>query len=335
MEKLRQIEIKPDTGNSITVIRMPWVQLNDQNEAFAIYKQSRIFRNIPQIRYKGKIHESLSGLGEILFTDDISIMHTGYASGAFEETSKLERNIELLRAEHKEKPDDLTIKAYLADSLNNKARLENPNGTGADPEADILFGEVLKSSENVNPVLKKKAYMYFIVKYFSDADKYIECESLCERAKKEFDDDLDFEYFNAFVLNKMEKYDKARQILKELENTLSGIKNPGSTVFITADPMLVQKQLLIAAQGTGDIEAVITHANIVLSEDKLNQSILSPYIYTLINHGANEEEVVDQLGKIYDLGNPSDLLFITRAAKDCGAVEFARVMMIIAEEMLK
>jgi len=334
LKKLKQIEAEPKTGKSISVIRTPWVQLNDKNEVFAIYKQSRIFRNLPQLRYKGKIHEALLGHGEIIFTDDISIMHTGYAIGAFEETSKLERNIKLLRAGLKENPNDIMLKAYLADSINNKVMVENPNSNGADPEADILFDEVLKSSESINTVMKKKAYVYFIVKYLSDPEKYTECENLCLEAAKQFSNDLDFEYFRAVTYSRKGKFKEAYRMLKELEITIANTKDTGDTIFVTGDSTLIDKQLLVAAQGMGDVEAVIQHASVVLNIDKTNQSILSPYIYTLINHGVSEEEVVGHLGKIYNLGNPSDLLFIARAAKDCGAVEFARVIMIIAGEML-
>ena len=332
--KLKEIEENPDTQGNTTVLRMPWVQLNDQGEIFAIYKQSRIFRNLKEIRYKGKIHESLTGRGDIVFVDDISIMHTGYASNAFEETSKLERNIELLRVELKENPDDISVKAYLADSLNNKSRLNDPYGDGSDPEADILFKEVIDSGADINRVLIKKAYVYFIVKYLSDPGMYAECEKLCEKALDIFKNDLDFRFFMASVSNRKGEYEKAWVILKELERILDDNIDPGDTVYVTANPILVYEQILSAAQGRGDIESVIEFATRVLISDKTRQNILSPFIYTLIKHGINEEEILELLGNIFNLGDPNDLLSIARAAKGCGATEFARMIMIIAGEML-
>jgi len=334
LKLLEKIEENPNEHANTTVLRMPWIQLNDEGEPFAVYKQSRVFRNIKEIRYVNRIHEHLTGVGEIVFIEDISIMHTGYASSSFEETSKLERNIELLRTELIEKPHDMNIKAYLADSLNNKARLENPDGTGADPEADVLFGEVVNCKEDVKTVLKIKAYVYFIVKYLSDPDKYTECEELCVNALEEFPDDLDFKYFKASVQCKMGKHKEAWVMLKEVEAILSDINCNNEAVYVTADPSLMYEQMLSAAQGLGDIKSIIEYATVVLMADKHKQRVLSPYIYTLIEHGYDEESIIELLGKVYNLGDPNDLLIIARAAKECGALDFARMVMIIAGEII-
>ena len=331
---LEEIKNDPERNKNTTVLRMPWIQLNEKGEAFATYKQSRIFRNIKEIRYKGKIHEHLTGIGDIVFIENISVMHTGYASSAFEETSKLERNIELLREELKENPENMQIKAYLADSLNNKARIENPNGTGADPEADILFGEVLSSGVKIDRVLKKKAYVYFIVKYLGDPAKYEECEMLCEKAYEEFEGDLDFRYFHASVLNRMGVHEKAWELLKEIEHILANASHHGDTVYVTADPALLHGQMLSVAQALEDVDSVIKYATIVLKADKTKQHILSPYIYTIRSKGASEEDVLELLSEIYDLGDSNDLMLIARAAKDCGEVEFAQLLMIIIGELI-
>jgi len=337
MEKLKYIENYPDELGNITVLRMPWVQLNDSGEAFAVYKQSRIFRNLKEIRYVNKIHEHLTGFGTISFVDDISIMHTGYTKAAYAETSKLERNIELLRAELESNPDNLDAKAYLADSLSNRASLENPDKWGTDPESDVLFAEVLSRDKDVNIILKKKAYTYFIGKYLGEPENYDKCEELCGAAQEKFPDDLDFGYFLACVYNKKTEHSKAWDLLKKLEVTLNeGINKSGnSTIFISANPVLLYEQMLGAAQGMGNVESVIEYATIVLISDKMNQRILSPYIYTLTKHGVYEDEILGLLSKIYDISNPNDLLFIARSAKDCGAVDFARMVMMIAGELLE
>jgi tetratricopeptide (TPR) repeat protein len=263
-------------------------------------------------------------------------MHTGYTKAAYEDTSKLQRNIELLRAELASNPDNINAKAYLADSLSNKASLENPDKWGSDPEADVLFADVLSSEANVDRVLKKKAYMYFIANYLGEPGKYDDCEEICNKALEDFPEDLDFGYFLASVFNKKREHKKAWEHLKKLEATLNKtVKEPGnSTIFVTAKPVLLYEQMLGAAQGLGDIERVIEYATIVLISDKMNQRVLSPYIYTLIKHDVLEDEILGLLSKIYDISNPNELLFIARSAKDCGAVDFARMIMTIAGEML-
>lgn len=77
----------------------------------------RVFRNHPDLRYEGRIHELLTNHGaktmEMKVAPDIVILHTGYAQAVLEE--KARRNLALLLAEQKrrgEKPEDAF---YLAD----------------------------------------------------------------------------------------------------------------------------------------------------------------------------------------------------------------------------
>jgi len=334
MEKLQQIEDIPQLKKDVKILRMPWVQLDDEKKAFAVYKQSRIFRNTKEIRYHGKIHESLSTYEGLRYVDEISIMHTGYARSSFEETSKLQRNIELLRTELEEKPDDMLLKAYLADSLNNKARLENPDGTGEDAEANILFKDVIYNGHDVVSGLRKKAYIYFIIKDLNDKESYAECEQLIDKGLNEFNDDLDLLYFQASLLNNKELYDKAWEKLENLEKLRTSKKDQADSVFIAANPGLIYEQMLKSAQGSGDVDSVIKYATIVLMLDKTKQSILSPYIYTLKKHGTTNEEITELLGNVYNLSDPGDLLMVARAAKGCGELDFAQLIIKLASEIM-
>jgi len=330
---LNKIEKNPELRNETAIVSTPLINLDDQNKAFSVYRQRRFFRNLNEIRYQGRIHEALTSLDRVTNIDDISIMHTGYAVSAYKGTSKTERNVELLRAELADRPDDIFIKAYLADSLNNKAKLENPEGSGADPEADILFEEVINSSI-ITRVMKKKAYMYFMQKIIGDPDEYPEYEELCTKAIDDFNDDLDFEYMYACILNKKGKYEKAWEILRKLESALSESTDHGETIYIKADPGLLYEQMLGSAQGLSDIGNVINYATVVLMLDKTKDRILNPYISTLMKNGASEEEIIDLLAKVYDFNDPGDLMQIARAAKSCGAIEFAGNLMKIAGELL-
>jgi len=330
---LKEVEENPEKQNNVSILSTPLVNLDDQNRAFSVYRQRRIFRRRKDIRYTGRIHEALTVHEGVLSIDDISILHTGYAVSSYSEANKQERNIGLLREELKERPDDIGIKAYLADSLNNRAKLLNPEGSGADPEADILYKDVIESS-NITRVMKKKAYMYFIQKFVSDPEKFPEYEKLCKQALNEYSNDMDFEYLYTCALNKKNQYAEAWEILKKLESKVAGNTNHGETIYITADPGLLYEQMLGSAQGLGDIDSVIGYATIVLMLDKTKERILSPYISTLMKQGISKDDIADLLKKVYDFNNPNDLMLIARAAKNCGAVELAGNIMAVIKEML-
>jgi len=336
INKLDRVESDPDESRKTSALKTQMFHLNDSGDTFSVGEQIRFFRNIKEIRYVGRIHEQLTIPREIVFYDGITIMHTGYSNSTYHETGKLERNEELLRAVLAENPDDMKITAYLADALYSKTRVEDNIDPDDIKEADELFHEVLNSDAEIPILLRKKTYKYFMEKIRKDPTGYTQIDELCCEAIEKFPDDLDFGYYYACILIKLEEYKKALDILTELEFMLmddSGISEGLSGQIIT-EPAAIFGHALIAAQGLGDIDNVIKYATILLATDKSQEKILSPYIATLFKHGVSEEGVVELLGSIYDFGTMNDLLFIARAAKDAGQIEFAGIMMTIAGEML-
>ena len=336
IKMLEHLNNNPKQYANTTILNMPWVQLNDDNEAGNISEQTRVFRNIKEIRYVGKIHEQISVYGDIMFVDDIAIMHTGYAESEVLEKGKTERNIGMLRADLAEKPDDMKVKAHLADALVTRIVLDNFTNEEDITEVDALYGEVIDSNATIPKLLKKKAFLYFLTKVQDDPEKIEEYRKMCEKALIEFPDDIEFSYFHACALNKMGEYNKAIDVLQKLELKLSSTSRheAGINVEIMSDPRAIYGQALLAAQGLGDVKSVVNYATILLVSDKTQQNILSPYIHTLLKNGAGGDEVLGLLGNIYDISSPNDLLLIARAAKSCGAIEFAGLVMELAREMM-
>ena len=333
---LENIEKDSKLCKSVMILNTPWVQLDDSGEATSIDEQGRIFRNIKEIRYVGKIHEKLSVTDDILLIDDISIMHTGYAETEYREKDKAARNVEMLRDELAEKSDDIILKAYLADSLNSKIMLADIPNKKEIAEADRLYKEVLDSKEDVPGLLKQKAYEYFMEKIWDDPDKLNKCKELCEKAHKELPANIDFIYYYATILNKMGEYKKAWDFLKDKDPMLAGASrmSEGTSAKIASDPTAFYGQMLLAAQGLGDIDNVFKYAGVMLSYNKTDMGILVPYILKLLKKVKSLEEALGYLGKIYDITSPGDLLIIARAAKDGGAVEFAKIIMDIANKQM-
>jgi len=79
---------------------------------------------------------------------------------------------------------------------------------------------------------------------------------------------------------------------------------------------------------------VVQYVTLVLSADKTLKNILGPYIAALLTEGKSEDEVIDLLSGIYDIKNPGDLMIIARAAKEAGAIDFARKILGIAQQFM-
>jgi len=274
--------------------------------------------------------------GEVKYVEDIHVMHTGYAKIEFTEKGKAERNIYLLRVELAENPNDVTTKAYLADALNAKNILNNNSIEEDLKETEKLFSDVINSNEEVPGLLKKKAYEYFLRKIWKDSEKLEESLLLCKNAIKEFPDNLDFYYYYSVVLNKAGEYKQAWDLLQNMDPELRTATShiAGSSMEIASDPLGIDGQILMAAQGLGDVENIIKYAEKILKADKTLSSILAPYIHILLKRATPPDEVLEKLALIYDITSPNDLLFIAKAAKACGALEFAKLIMVIAKDII-
>jgi len=194
---LRRIMTDPHMKANFHVLNCAWVNVDEEGNPHSVQDQERVFRNLPSLRYMGRIHERLNVAKENIFeVDEIEIIHTGYSQTALKETGKAERNARMLRVELEENPDDLNIKSYLADSL----KLSEDNKDKA--EADMLFQEVIDGGKQVIPDLLKKAYIHFINKIREDKDKVAECEALCKKACEAIPGDKDLDAFYAHLKSK-------------------------------------------------------------------------------------------------------------------------------------
>ncbi len=97
----RNVSIDPDQGNKFL------------DETLSV----RIFRNRPNTRFVGQIHENLQNFSKekqnLEFLPDIKIYHTGYAASVVE--TKFKRNLEILKKSAEENHDEDRNCMYFAD----------------------------------------------------------------------------------------------------------------------------------------------------------------------------------------------------------------------------
>jgi glycosyltransferase involved in cell wall biosynthesis len=319
LESLQRIESKQGIRENCLAASCTAINLDDDGRPLSRVNRIFAFRNDPSIRFFGRIHERLDiDENKIVHVDGITTYHTGYSDSATKEAGKRDRNVTLLRKELAITPNDLNLKAYLADSLS--AHTDEKSRA----EASKLFSEVLSGSTYVYPVLKMKAYVYFIHTYLNNTEKLDESEQMCRRALEEFPDTIDFEYFLGYALNNKGEHRAAWEQLKQCEAKLANLPESDKSYLVPASPIMLYGQIMLAAHGLNDVENVVMYSTLILSIDKTRQEVLSSCIATLLRCGANEDELTGLLAQLYDLGNPDDLTFIARAAEDCGAKSFAR-----------
>jgi glycosyltransferase involved in cell wall biosynthesis len=334
---LKKIHNKPGAANQYDAIDNSWVQLDDNNEAFAILSNRRIFRNSPELRYEGRIHEAIRIRNQSYDASNLKIMHTGYATSVFDATGKRERNLKLLRDENKRDPEDPNIMIYLADSIKAEGTEE------AREEAEPLYLKALSGKRAADIPIKQIAYDFLIPRLSGDVNtigkpsRKDEALKLCDDAIADLPDLIDYRYFRAVLNNQRGNYKAAWDDLLHCENAFTSGNTLPTTRVLLPNPLPLFFQQKMAAKGMGDEQNIIkshTIVNSMLTEAKTQTDTLSRFIRTILVYGLSDDEALEELADVYDLKNPRDLMFIARAAKDCGAIGFMRKVMDMTQAVM-
>jgi len=323
MVLLEKICGEPEVYEKALVLNMPWVQLGDDGKPIAITEQYRVFRNLPTIRYSGRIHELLTAASENVFRAELNIMHTGYAQSSLKGADKAHRNITMLRREMTYKPDDLDLKGYLADALCMR------DDTDSHAEAELLYRAVA-DGVGACEYHKKNALRHLINKSLNESELYDDGEELCLKAIKEFPDDIDFLYYYGTILNLKGEHNLAWGQLQICEQRLLEAKQADVAFLVAAQPLILFSQLARAAQAMGDVQNLVKYCTMILLADKTQAGVLGSYIVTLTQKGISDDEILTLLSKVYDFKSIKDMLFIAKTAKECGALPFAKKIVDIA-----
>ena len=240
---LKKIQSDAEMRNRWFALNLPWAHVDENGKPFAVQDQERVFRSF--VRYIGRIHERIDVSPEnIAHVDEMTIIHTGYARGEIDKQQKAERNIQMLRDELKENPNDLNTKVYLADSLQVTNDAQNI------AEAEMLFYEAIRGNGGgIIPALKKKSYLRLVSKHEDMPQQLVGREELCKKALLEFPDDLDMTYYLGVALNDKGDHEAALKVLQKCERLLSDKNAAADSEIISANPNLLYDEI---ARATGE-----------------------------------------------------------------------------------
>jgi len=317
---LKRIQSSPELLKEYDSINCSWLQLDDTGKTYAVLTQQRIFRNRPDLRYEGKIHEAVRLRNKYFNAENLRIMHTGYTQTAFSEADKRERNIRMLREEYKSDPDNPHIMLYLADSIKSAGTED------ARSEAEHLYLKALASNKPADPTIKRLAYDFLISRYAAADDKKKEALELCDTAISELPNHVDYYYFRGLLNNQCGKYDEARVDLLRCEQALVTPSAVPETRVLYPSPVLLYHQLSICARGLNNEKEIKKYDSIIhamLMEAKGQTTVVGPYIAMLFQEKKTGIEVFEKLTPVYNVNDRQDLMLIADAAKEYRAVMFA------------
>jgi len=248
---LTRMEINYQSSKRPHIVRSVLVNLKSDGTPGSSGAQDRLFKNLPELRYKFKIHESLylSSGGELFVIDienKLTILHTGYTKEVFKETAKVKRNITLLEETLKERPDDINVWSYLGDSYfadNNLGKAEeiyrfvidNLNDSVVEERRNAAFCNLLKikyiqNEEDIVDIYKKSQQLncnspdaeYWLGCYMFQRGNVNEGLTYCELALNKLD-----QYYGPTTLDIASGLTGVYQMLFD---TYKSMKNPTSMI---------------------------------------------------------------------------------------------------------
>ena len=92
---------------------------SDQSDTFVLHRYPRIYQNVPELRYRGSVHEQLFYEEAPVECEDttIKILHVGYTEDIVRKKNKTARNKRILEQNLKTNPTDPFIHLNLANEL--------------------------------------------------------------------------------------------------------------------------------------------------------------------------------------------------------------------------
>jgi len=330
MNILQKIQSDPSTAKQYDAVENTMVHLDDKDNIIAVMTHLRILKNSPHLRYNGKIHETVKIRNKTYEATNLKIMHTGYSSSVYDDANKRERNVELLRNEYKNNPGDPRMMIYLADSLKALASDESLN------EAEELYIKALGFKNISDKAVKQLAYDFLLPRFSGDkrysggSKQKDEALKLCAKAIADFPDNIDYRYYRAIIYNQEGEFKKALDDLIICENAFTTGDSLPITRILIPTPLPLFYQQKLSAKGLKDEQAVLRYTTIInsiMSESKSQTDVIGSYITSLTVYGVSDDDVLFELSEVYNINDPKDLMFIARAAKDSGAIEFTRNIM--------
>ncbi|WNC14462.1 glycosyltransferase [Brevibacillus brevis] len=205
----------------------------------------RIFRNLPENRFQGKIHEQVLFEGREVKIKQIEaeIIHHGYLEEVRNRKSKFERNVALLEKELKENPNDgfhwfNMGMEYLVDSDKRKALNCFQRSYELSNRSNAYFSRLLRN----------------LAVCYLEESQIIEGHNICQEAITLYPDYTDIWYIKGLLLQSQSDYDQA---IEMFEHALM----LGDTIKYWSD------------HGTGSYKAIFKLGEIFLAQGKIEQGI--------------------------------------------------------------
>ncbi len=337
---LNALRLLHDTGAES--ILTGWVNLDNQGNIMFVGTQRRIFRNLPFLRYKGRIHESLTTKeGHLIDTvdmvEELSIFHTGY--GDQENAKKSGRNLKLIQEELKDNPDNYEMWGYLGQehvSAGQWAEAEE-----AFWKAVHLMPDKIKGIYDANASLILLRLIEVLINREEPSEETL--MKAYELAVEGWPQEADYDYYLGKYFAGKGNWQKGETHLRQALTLLETYSNTGKSMVLSGEIQRAYELLAVCCYNNGKYGDCVQLTTALL---KGNPYLMSTAMVLLMAFSKDPEismkgeegarAVAEFLGgNFYDFNSLKDRLFVLRAAMSAGYADLVRIVrgMFTPEEL--
>ncbi len=310
-----------------------WVNLKDDGTVLSVGSQRRIFRNLPTLRYDGRIHESIIATDDhpiptVDMTKELSIFHTGYGdTGA---AKKKGRNLKMIQRELEEHPDDFCMWAYLGQEYMDKENLDEAEE--ALRKALSLMPEDWRERYDVIMSLSGERLLQILISKPEPSESDImECY---KKVTETWSEEADFDFLLAQYFVGKEDWMSAGFHLHRSLEILEQYGTMNKSMIVAANMEKAYELLAVCCFNNGKLDECVRYTTILLKQNPYLMSTLVVMLKAFhrdSNIGglgeAGAGEVAGFMGNtFYDFSTLKDRLFVLRGAIGAGYGELVKVM---------
>ncbi|MCI8584792.1 MAG: glycosyltransferase family 2 protein [Lachnospiraceae bacterium] len=318
------------------------VNLDSRGNIQSVITQCRIFRNLPGLRYEGRIHEHLvmadgSQIATAEAVKELTIYHTGYAQGE----QKRIRNRSLIEAELLENPDDYRMLGYLGSDYHESKEYE---------KAEQMLRRALslipeKEKKIYSPATSGTALLLLITMTENPRTDERALAEVYRQATECWPEEADYDYVMGHYDVSLGDFVHGEQYLKQALGILEKYGYGTRSSLLSAEIEKAWELLAVCCYNNGNLSGCVSYAMMLLKEDPYLMSTLTVLLRAFRRdlEGAGQGEagaaqVAALLGKgLYDFQNLKDRLFVLRAAMAADYGSLTRVLereLFTPEELL-
>lgn len=307
-----------------------WMQLNDQGDIFLAATQIRVFRNLPGLGYRRRIHEQLeykdgTPLRVADVTKELSILHWGYCGEAGKEKRISGRNLALIKKELEDHPGDHEMMGYMGDEF---------FGTEEWDEAAGWYKRSVSAMPSALPEQDQRSASTFlrlmdILNRRGEDEEAI--RAVYERAVNLLPKDGDFDYFLGSYYAGRREYEKGAAYLGRAFQKLEQYGHYNKSMLLVGNMKEAYEKQAQCFLLSGQMEQAVNTSAAVLKAEPFSAQAL--YILLKAWMGGEDKPAVslqaalEVLGRIYNMSSLKDRFFLMKVSEKAEWKEMENAVM--------